>query len=481
MPSYDRSALTAGIVQIGVGNFHRAHQAMYIDRLLNLGLGADWALWGVSVNAKPARMLNELRAQDHLYTLTEKAPDGSRSTRVIGSILGFDSAVERPEAVLARLADPSTRIIALTITEGGYGIDPATGRFSGAQDPLICEDLASAASTASWLGLIVNALRRRRETGAGPVTIMSCDNIEENGSVTREALTGFAARVAPDMLEWIDENTSFPSSMVDRVTPGTTPEDHAYLRNAYEIEDEWAVTCEPFTQWVVEDRFVNGRPDFAAAGVGVVDDVAPFERMKLRLANGTHQSLCFIGALLGFDYVHEAIADPDIRSLLLRYIDEEAVPTLDAIDGVDFTRWGRTVLERFGNPQLRDPISRICAETSDRIPKFLLPVVRDRLARGLPVETCAAVIASWARYATGIDESGAPIVVVDPRRERVMAAASRATRHPIDFLRLTEIFGSLADEPAFVAPFERALWMFHHYGARVSLRALNAQSVDVNG
>ncbi|RIJ76173.1 mannitol dehydrogenase family protein [Nakamurella silvestris] len=471
-PTYDRSNLTAGIVHIGVGHFHRSHQAMYLDRLLHTEAGAGWAIWGVSVNSKGADTAEALLPQDGLYTLTEKDPDGAARSSVIGSIIGFDVAETDGEPVINRLADPATRIISLTITEGGYGIDPVTATFSGKGDPLIEADLADPRSAASWLGLLVHALRRRRDTGAGPVTLMCCDNIQENGHVAREALTGFTKVVAPDLLEWIEQNMTFPSSMVDRVTPGTTDEDRAYLADTFGLTDAWPVTCEPFTQWVLEDNFAAGRPALESVGVDVVADVEPYELMKLRLANGTHQALCYLGHLLGYEYVHEAIADPGINSMLLRYIDEEAVPTLRPIPGVDLNGWGRTVLERFGNPQIKDKLTRICEDTSDRIPKFVLPGVRDQLAAGRPVSVCAAIVAAWARYAEGTDEQGNPIDVRDPRREQLMAAAQAESATPGSFLGLTEIFGDLAQRPEFAEPYLAALDTLRHDGARALLNAL---------
>jgi len=471
-PTYDRSTLSAGIVHIGVGHFHRSHQAMYLDRLLHTEAGAGWAIWGVSVTSKGAEIAEALVPQDGLYTLVEKDPDGSTRSSVIGSIAGFDVAGDNGEPVIARLADPATKIISLTITEGGYGIDPVTGTFTGTGDSLIEADLADPTSSVSWLGLVVHALRRRRDTGAGGVTLMSCDNIQENGHVAREALTGFVRSVAPDLLEWIDANMTFPNSMVDRVTPGTTDDDRSFLQDRYDLTDAWPVTCEPFTQWVLEDNFAAGRPTLEAVGVDVVDDVEPYELMKLRLANGTHQALCYLGHLLGYEYVHEAIADPGINAMLLRYIDEEAVPTLRPIPGVDLNGWGRTVLERFGNPQIKDRLSRICEDTSDRIPKFVLPGVRDQLAAGRSVQVCAAIVAAWARYAEGTDEQGAPIDVRDPRKDQLTAAAKAEAGAPGSFLRVTEIFGDLGEQPEFAAHYRAAWDILHRDGSRALLDGL---------
>lgn len=472
-PAYDRTALRPGIVHIGVGHFHRAHQAMYLDRLFEAGIDQDWAIWGVSM--RPLAHDTAFAAQDHLYTLTEKHSDGSHVSRVIGSIIGFESAHDSTESVLNRIAEPATRIVSLTITEGGYGIDPATGTFTGAGDRRIAHDVAHPGGSQSWLGLLLNALRLRRDRSAGPLTLLSCDNIQDNGKVAERALKAFAAQVGHDMLDWIDENMTFPGSMVDRVVPATTDADRAYLAGRFDLEDGWAVTCEPFSQWTIEDNFANGRPSLDRVGVDLVPDVAPYERMKLRLANGVHQGLCFFGRLLNYRYVHEAVADPDVRSFLIRYIDEEAVPSLTPIDGVDFTAWGREVLTRFGNPQLQDPIARICAETSDRIPKFVLPVVTDRLRAEGSVEVCAAIVASWARYAQGKDEHGATIEVNDPRRESVIQAARADRETPGAFLQMKDIFGDLGDDPEFVKSFVSVRESLNSIGARATLHALAEQ------
>lgn len=469
---FDRGKLRAGIVHVGVSNFHRSHQAMYLHRLIERGGADDWAIWGVTMGTREPAALDAFRAQDCLYTLTEKAPDGHRTTTVIGSIIGIQSAIADHDSIVARMADPATRIISLTITEGGYGVDPATGRFSGAGDSRIQADLASTASSQSWLGLIVHALLARRDADAGPITVMSCDNIPENGAVTRDALRTFAASVAPDLVSWIDSQVTFPSSMVDRVTPAMTDEDRQLLAGKFGIEDDWAVTCEPFSEWALEDNFANGRPRFESVGVEVVADVHPHERMKLRLANGTHQALCFFGTLVGHTFVHEAIADPDINAMLIRYIDDEAVPSLIPIAGVDFSRWGRTVLARFGNPQIQDPLSRICAETSDRIPKFLLPVIRENVEAGRPIGVSAAVIAGWSRYALGRDEHGGPIAVIDPRRDMILAGARADVERPGAFLEIEVVFGDLGTKLAFVNAYKASVLALRDSGTRALVASL---------
>ncbi|MFD7155490.1 mannitol dehydrogenase family protein [Kribbella sp. NPDC059898] len=466
VPTYDRSALRNGIVHLGVGHFHRSHQAMYVDQLLRQGTALDWGICGGGVRPGDRRVRDALAAQDYLYTLTVKEPDGSRPSRVIGSVNGYRYGAELIES----LADPAIRIVSLTITEGGYGTDPVTGDFTGASTE-IQADLRDRTPSRTVFGLVLQAMRLRRDRGAGGLTIMSCDNIEHNGSVAASAFLGFAEAADQGVARWMRANVAFPSSMVDRVTPGTVDADRAYVESAYGYRDRWPVTCEPFHQWVLEETFAAGRPPLEDAGVEVVGDVEPYELMKLRLANGTHQALCYFGCLLGHTYVHEAIADPDVRALLAAYL-EEAVPTLRPIAGVDPRAYGRTVLERFGNAEMRDPLARICADTSDRIPKFVLPVVAAQLERGGPVRACAAVVASWARYAEGTDEAGHWIDVVDPRRDQLTAAAQRQASNPTAFIEDESVFGALANSPRFASAYTEALELIRTKGTRTALREL---------
>jgi mannitol 2-dehydrogenase len=472
-PRYDRTALRSGIVHVGVGHFHRSHQAMYLDELMRRGAALDWAICGAGVRPGDAATRDALAAQDYLYTLTVKEPDGRRRSRVIGALNGYRYAHDDPAGLVAQIADPATRVVSLTITEGGYGIDPATGKFT-AGSAEIRADLRADAPNRTVFGIVLQAMRLRRARGDSALTIMSCDNIQHNGPVTRAAFLGFAERKDPGLARWMREHLAFPSSMVDRVTPGTVDADRAYLEHAHGYRDRSPVTCEPFCQWVLEDTFAAGRPPLEDAGVDIVTDVGPYELIKLRLANGVHQALCYFGHLLGHRYVHQAIDDPDIRALALRYIDEEAVPTLRPIHGVDPRAYGRTIIERFANPEIQDPLTRICADTSERIPKFLLPVVRAQLELGGPVRQCAAVVASWARYAEGVDELGRPINVVDPRRDTLMAGARKQRSNPTAFIEDSSIFGDLAQSRRFVQDYVDALERIRLKGARVALRELVA-------
>jgi mannitol 2-dehydrogenase len=468
VPAYDRELVTPGIVHFGVGGFHRAHQAMYHDRLLNQGTGLDWGICGVGVMPADRSMQQVLDAQDGLYTLVIKHSDGTYEPRVIGSIVEYLFAPDDPEAVIEKMAAPSTRIVSLTITEGGYNLNDITGEFDAA-NPDVIRDLAPGAVPRTTFGLITEALRRRREDGLVPFTVMSCDNLQGNGHLSRKVFTAFARLRDPELGDWVERETLFPTSMVDRITPVTTDADRAEVRERFGIEDRWPVVCEPYTQWVLEDTFTAGRPAYEKVGVQLVDQVEPYELMKLRLLNGSHQAMCYFAYLCGYRLVHEAAQDPMFRAFLLGYMDQEATPTLPPVPGVDLAGYKHALIERFSNPEVRDTIARLCAQSSDRIPKWLLPVIREQLAAGGEIRRSAAVVASWARYAEGIDEQGEPIEVVDRYAESLTRLA-RGARGA--FIANRELFGDLADDKRFVTAYLSALDSLHERGARATLQAL---------
>jgi mannitol 2-dehydrogenase len=487
VPGYDRSKVSVGIVHFGVGGFHRAHEAMYLDRLMDDrliddrliddrpatdGSALDWGICGVGVLPGDRRMAEALAAQDHLYTLIVKHPDGTWEPRVIGSIVDYLFAPDSPEAVIERLAAPATRIVSLTVTEGGYNIHAVTGEFD-AENPGVRRDLEPGAVPSTTFGLITEALVRRRDRGLAPFTVLSCDNIQSNGDVARRAIAAFAGLREPALGEWVQAEVPFPNSMVDRITPMTTDADRAELASRFGVEDQWPVVCEPFTQWVAEDRFV-ARPPLQDAGVQLVDDVEPYELMKLRLLNAGHQALCYFGYLSGYRLVHEAAQDPLFADFLLAYMRSEATPTLRPVPGIDLRAYQEKLIERFSNDQVRDTIARLCAESSDRIPKWLLPVIGENLDSGGDITLSAAVVASWARYAEGVDEDGNPIEVVDRLADTLTAAARGQRRDPLAFLRNRELFGDLVERQRFTTAYLAALESLHDRGARKTLEALMA-------
>jgi mannitol 2-dehydrogenase len=431
VPSYDRGRVRTGIVHFGVGGFHRAHQAMYLDALMNDGSALEWGITGVGLLPGDRRMHDVLHAQDCLYTLVVKDPDGTMHPRVIGSIVDYLFAPDDPSAVLDQLVDPATRIVSLTITEGGYNIDNLSGGVN-------------------VFGLVAEALARRRDRGIASPTIVSCDNIEGNGEVARHAFTTYADRVNPGLGEWMRTHTRFPNSMVDRITPVTTPDVIAVLESEFGVEDQWPVAAEPFTSWVLEDDFSDCRPPLQDVDVLLVDDVTPYELMKLRLLNASHQSLCYFAYLAGYRLVHDAAGDPLLAEFLRAYMDSEATPTLKPVPGIDLPDYKRTLIERFANPGVKDTIARLCFGSSDRIPKWLLPVIRENLKTGAPVRLSAATVASWARYAEGVDEQGEPIDVADQLADSLVPLARSQHDNPTAFIENTAVFGDLASQPRFV-------------------------------
>jgi len=471
VPTYDRDEVTVGIVHIGVGGFHRAHQAMYVDRLLEAGGSTEWGICGVGVLPGDQRMKEALDAQDTLYTLSLKHADGEWDTSVIGSLVAYLFAPDDPEAVIETMAAATTRIVSLTVTEGGYNIDATDGHFD-AENPAIVADLRPGAVPATSFGLVTEALSRRRERGLAPFTVMSCDNIEGNGHVARRTFTAFARLRDPSLADWLEAEGAFPNSMVDRITPATTPEVIAELAERHGIDDRWPVVSEPFTQWVLEDDFPLGRPALEEVGVQVVDDVTPYELMKLRLLNASHQAICYFGHLSGYRLVHEAAQDPLFAEFLLAYMDDEATPTLSEVPGIDLDEYKHTLIERFSNPGVRDTIARLCAESSDRIPKWLLPVVRANLASGGEITLSTAVVASWARYAEAVDEQGDPIEVVDALKDTLVPIAQGQIDDPTAFIANRAVFGDLVDDERFVGEYVRVLESLHDKGARATLEEI---------
>ncbi len=480
VPSYDRSQVSTGIVHFGVGGFHRAHQAMYLDRLMSEGKAMDLGICGVGVMPFDLKMRDALVSQDCLYTLVLKAPDGSWTPQVIGSIVQYLYAPDDPEAVIEKMADPATRIVSLTVTEGGYNFSPVTGRFD-AENPRVVADLAPGAVPGTVFGLVTEALVRRRDRGVVPFTIMSCDNIQGNGHVAQEVFTAYArlkgeASGDTGLGAWVAEHVAFPNSMVDRITPVTTDEDRAQVAERFGITDAWPVVCEPFTQWVLEEHFTDGRPPYEEVGVEVVPDVEPYELMKLRLLNASHQALCYFGYLAGYRLVHEVAQDPLFATFLLDYMNREATPTLQPVPGIDLEAYKTELIERFSNAGVRDTVARLCAESSDRIPKWLVPVIAANIEAGRDVSLSAAIVASWARYDEGVDEEGAPIEIVDQLADRLQALAKEQSEEPLAFVRNTDLFGDLAEHEAFTKPYLATLASLHERGSRATLKEIVAST-----
>ena len=453
VPGYDRTGLVTGIVHLGVGGFHRSHQAMVVDRLLSAGHARDFAICGVGVLEQDRQMAAVMAEQDCLYTLVAKHADGSREARVIGSIVDYLFAPDDPDVVVERLASADTKIVSLTISEGGYNRDAGSKQFT-ASDPGVQHDLAHPDSPRTAFGLVVAGLRRRRDRGLGPFTVMSCDNLADNGHIARDSFTAFARLLDAGLGDWVAEHVRFPSSMVDRITPVTGEGDRAATTETLGVEDAWPVVAEPYFAWALEDDFAAGRPPFEDAGVTVVPDVGPWERMKLRLANGGHQALCHVGVLAGFEYAHEAAADPGIAAYLTAYLDTEAAPTLEDLPGLDAFKGA--LLDRWRNPAIADTLDRIRTDSSDRLPAWLLPVVVDNLAADGPVRASAVACAAWARACEGRDDQGQPLPLLDRAAAELSGLAAKQADEPTAFLANRHLFGDLVDEPRFRSAFLEA-------------------------
>jgi len=471
VPAYDRSLVTPGIVHVGVGNFHRAHQAYYLDQVMAQGHSLDFGIIGVGLMPRDEKMRDVLAAQDYLYTLVDKDPSGQWNARVIGSEIGFLYAPDDPRAVIEQLADPAIRIVSLTITEGGYNFDQVTGDFI-VDNPAVQAELVPGALPTTVFGYLYEGLWLRRERGVAPFTVMCCDNIQENGDVVKKALLSYANLRDAEFAAWIDANVHFPSSMVDRITPQTTDQDRADVAERYGVEDGWPVVCESFIQWALTDDFPTGRPEYELAGVQPVQDVVPFELMKLRLLNCSHQAIAYFAILAGYTYVHEAMGDPDIAAYVRAFMDFDATPSIPPVPGEDLDLYKDTLIARFSNPEVRDTVVRLGTEGSDRIPKWLIPMVKERLAADGDVRRSAAMTAAWAKYCEGFDDAGHALNIVDNALDEILTAAAKQSDDPLAFLRQEQFFGRLVEDERFTKPYLWMLGLLNEVGSRGALKAL---------
>lgn len=443
-PLYSRAALAPAIVHLGVGGFHRAHEAVYCDDLLTQGLG-DWGIVGVGLRPEDRAMRDALVPQDGLYTLVTRDVDGD-AARVVGSLIRYLFAPEQDAEVRAVLAAPSTKIVSLTITEGGY------------EDP----------TGPAWTYLAA-ALETRRAQGTPPFTVLSCDNLQSNGEAARRALVAAASARDTELADWVQANVAFPNAMVDRITPQTTGSDRELVRTEFGVDDAWPVVCEPFKQWIVEDTFPQGRPQWEAVGAQFVADVHPYETMKLGLLNGSHFAMAYLGFLTGFETVPAVMADPDFRQFISRLMDDEVTPLLPPVPGIDLTDYKTTLLHRFDNPAIKDQITRLCLDGAPKFPKYLRPSLEAAIERGRPRRLLTLALAGWLRYLTGEDESGLSYSISDPRIEQLQPLARAGRTDPRPLLAVTDIFGSLGQSPELVRDLTADLESLYAHGAQATL------------
>lgn len=472
-PVYDRSQLSAGIVHIGVGNFHRAHQAWYLHRLMQDGIAHDWAIVGAGVRPHDAQQREKLAAQDFLTTLIELDPLG-RSAEVIGSMIDFLPVETENGALIARMAQSDIRIVSLTVTEGGYYLDPL-GELD-ISHPDIVHDATHPDKPFTAFGAMVAALRERRDNGAGPFSGLCCDNLQANGEVLRRVVVSLARLSDPELADWIDRNCSFPNAMVDCIVPATGPKELA-LMAGLGIKDAAPVTHENFRQWVIEDDFCRGRPDWDKAGATFTDDVHAFERMKLRMLNGGHQVISGLGELLSVATIAGTMEHAGIRAVFEKVERDEIMPHVASVPGYTPGQYLDLLLRRFANPMIGDTTRRVAFDGSSRHPGFLLGSVRDGLEAGTPVEGLTLIEAVWARMCFGTREDGSAIEPNDPVWDELQEVARVARDAPRAWLDMRRVYGDLGDHPRFADAFERWLTMIWSEGTEAAMaRYLGRQS-----
>jgi len=469
-PLYDWTAVTPGIVHLGVGAFHRAHQAIYVEDALEAG-HLTWGIVAASLRSPDTR--DALMPQDGLYTLAVRSAEGEQ-LRVIGAIRNVLVAPENPTALLAAMADRRTRIVMLTVTEKGYCHDPATGELNDSHTD-IRHDLASPRAPRSAPGFLVEALRLRRAAGLQPFTTVTCDNLPANGQTVRRVVCRLANLLNRDLGDFVTNEVAFPSTMVDRIVPATTDTDRDAIARRLGLFDAWPVVTEPFTQWVIEDHFTAGRPRFEEFGAELVKDVAPYETMKLRLLNGSHSTLAYLGYLAGHETIADTMADEPFARLARNLMDQETGPTLSLPRGADVEAYKRSLIERFRNPALRHRTWQIAMDGSQKLPQRLLAAARERIAKGEPIPRIALGVAAWMRYVAGVDERGGPIDVRDPLAARLRAladgAGQNAARLSKALLGVREMFGEdLPLREEFAGPVTKALALLLDVGARETAR-----------
>lgn len=467
-PAYERSALTPGIVHFGVGNFHRAHLAVYLDDLFNKGLNQDWAIIGAGIMPTDTTMRARLKAQDYLTTVVEQDA-GISTARVTGAMIDFVAPDDRI-GLMVWLTDPRIRIVSLTITEGGYFIDPATGVFDSTH-PDIQHDGHHPDAAKTVFGILVAGLKARKAIGLTPFTIMSCDNVPHNGVVTRNAVAGVAQLSDPALADWIVAEVAFPNAMVDRITPATTDREREIAKTQFGVMDSSPVFCEEFKQWVLEDHFPLGRPDFDRVGATFVADVSPFETMKIRILNGGHAIIAYPAGLLDVHFVHEAMEHELVRNFLVKVEQEEIIPIVPPVPDTNLQAYFKLIDRRFSNPAIGDTVRRLCLDGSNRQPKFIVPSIADAIKAGRSFKGLTLLSALWCRYCYGTTESGTVIEPNDPNWDRLQEKARAAKVDPMAWLTMADVYGSIAANEAFRAAFAQALTAVWSDGVEKTVKA----------
>ncbi|MDR0574552.1 MAG: mannitol dehydrogenase family protein [Tannerella sp.] len=470
VPLYKRDKQKPSIVHIGVGGFHRSHQAFYLDELLNKGL-ADWTICGMGVKPEDERIYKALKEQDYLYTLMVKHSDGAIRPRVIGSIVDYVFVPDNHVAAIEKLADPQVRIVSLTVTEGGYNFDSNGNFIIG--NPDIQWDIHHPERPGTIFGLLAAALKMRKKRNIPAFTVLSCDNIQHNGDAVKKMLLSFTDAIDKVLSEWIQANVCFPNSMVDRITPVTTGSDIELLHKRYGIEDVCPVACEPFIQWALEDHFPNGRPAWEKVGVRFASNIDPFEKMKIRLLNAGHSFLGMTGSLAGYDTIDESVNDPLLQKSLRMFMDEEVTPLLDEVEGINLTGYKDSLIRRFKNSNIKDHLTRICSENSAKLPKFLIPTIKEQLEKNGPIKYGAFILAAWCHTLALYAKNRYHYSIRDAMLDELTQAALYASEHePLAFLRERAVFDDLAKQPRLANEFTKSFNAIHSLGIKTSLKKL---------
>lgn len=447
-PSFNRDHIKTSIAHIGVSNFHRAHQACYMHDLIENHNEMDFGICGIDLLDSDRKIYNVLKDQDGLYTLIVKDAQGRQQTKIIGAIVEYFFGPENPMAVIERLASPDIKIISLTIAEDGYHLNEITGEFNQ-QHPAVAEDSKNPFHPQTVFGYLTQAFRLRKLRGVSGCTILACDNIKRNGDTIKQSFFNYVENIEPDLLPWLKENTTFPNTMVDRIIPLTQPRDIDSLKQNFLIDDQWPVVCESFSNWVIEDNFLHGKPPWEKVGVQFVENVEPYENMKLQLLNAGHSILGILGALHGYKTIYESASDTDFMNFLKGYMDEEVLPILDTTKTTSVENYKATLVSRFKNPYINDSISRICNESSAKIPAFILPTVKKQLAKKKAINRAAFIIAAWCKYNDGVNDQGNTYNISDSISHTLIRMATLSHQDPIKFLEIDSVFNDLKNQAVF--------------------------------
>lgn len=477
IPSYDRDQINTSILHIGIGNFHRSHQAHYIHELIDKHKELDFGICGVDLLESDRKIYNILKDQDGLYTLYTKEANGAHKAKIIGSIVEYFYGPENPLAVIERMASPEIKIISLTIAEDGYLLHEITGAFD-INHPAVTEDIKNPFSPKTVFGYLTQSFKLRKLRNLPGCTVLSCDNIKSNGDTMKQSLHSYISKTEPELLDWVLANTSFPNTMVDRITPITNANDISTLKQDFAIDDQWPVICEPFSQWIIEDKFIHTRPNWDKVGVQYTDTIAPFENLKLRLLNASHTILGILGTLHGYKTVYEAAQDDDFMQFLKLFMNNEVTPTLHDSDQESIENYKISLVARFQNPYINDQLFRICQESSAKIPVFILPTIKYHLQNGENLKQAAFIIAAWAKYNDGVDDNDNPYEIIDTISNTLIRTAALSIQNPMKFIEIKAVFGDLSENKLFCSHYLKALELLRANKVKSCIQKWNLTEVN---